>query len=140
MVIPTLEDNWIAGFVDSEGCFSVTIYSKNNGYQIIFDIAQEAGFERNDESGLEVFQRLFKKGKIYKHNLGKNIYYYRVNGLSDTSCLFYYFDRHKLRTKKLKSYILWRNLHLKISNKEHLDSTLRPSLKVLASKVNNTWD
>jgi hypothetical protein len=54
--------------------------------------------------------------------------------------LFTYFDKHKLRSKKLKSYLLWRNLHFKISNKEHLDSTLRPSLKVLASKVNNTWD
>ena len=79
-------------------------------------------------------------GKIYKHNLGKNIYYYRVSGLSDTSRLFIYFDKHKLRSKKLKSYLLWRDLHFKISNKEHLDNTLRPSLKVLASKVNNTWD
>ena len=139
-VKPRLEDSWIAGFVDAEGCFSVTLYSKHNGYNIIFDLAQQSGFEINDESGLELLKNLFKVGKIYKHNLGKNIYYYRVSGLSDTSRLFTYFDKHKLRSKKLKSYLLWRNLHFKISNKEHLDSTLRPSLKVLASKVNNTWD
>ena len=139
-VKPRLEDSWIAGFVDSEGCFSVTLYSKHNGYNIIFDLAQQSGFEIKDELGLELLQNLFKVGKIYKHNLGKNIYYYRVSGLSDTSRLFIYFDKHKLRSKKLKSYLLWRDLHFKISNKEHLDNTLRPSLKVLASKVNNTWD
>lgn len=139
-VKPTLEDSWISGFVDSEGCFSVTIYSKNNSYSIIFDLAQQSGFEVNDESGLEIISSLFKVGKIYKHNLGKDVYNYRVSGLSDTRCLFTYFDKHKLRSKKLKSYLLWRDLHLKLSNKEHLDSTLRPSLKILASKVNNTWD
>jgi len=42
--------------------------------------------------------------------------------------------------KKLKSYILWKDLHKKISDKQHLVPTLRFSLKVLASKVNNTWD
>lgn len=139
-VKPTLDDSWISGFVDSEGCFSVTIYSKNNSYSIIFYLAQQSGFEVNDESGLEIISSLFKVGKIYKHNLGKDVYNYRVSGLSDTRCLFTYFDKHKLRSKKLKSYLLWRDLHLKLSNKEHLDSTLRPSLKILASKVNNTWD
>ena len=83
---------------------------------------------------------MFIVGKIWKHSLGSDIYYYRVTGLSDTSCLFSYFNNHQLRTKKLKSYILWRDLHEKLSNKEHLDVTIRPSLKNLASKVNNTWD
>jgi hypothetical protein len=81
---------------------------------------------------------MFRVGIIKKHSLGTNIYYYRVSGLSDTSCLFSYFDKHQLRTKKLKSYILWRSLHSKLLNKEHLNITLRPSLRVLASKVNNT--
>jgi len=69
-------------------------------------LAQQAGFEIDDESGLNLFHDLFKVGKIYKHSLGKDIYYYRVSGLSDTSCLFTYLDTHKLRSKKLKSYIL----------------------------------
>uniref|UniRef100_UPI0022FD945B hypothetical protein n=1 Tax=Drechslerella dactyloides TaxID=74499 RepID=UPI0022FD945B len=28
IVIPTLEDSWVSGFIDSEGCFSATINSK----------------------------------------------------------------------------------------------------------------
>ncbi len=140
IIIPTLEDSWVSGFVDSEGCFSVSFSSKNDGYNIIFDLAQKGNSALKEESELNLLLDLFKVGKIYKHSLGNNIYYYRVSGLSDTTRLFTYFENHKLRSKKLKSYLLWRNLHSKIFNKEHLDHTLRPSLKVLASKVNNTWN
>ena len=119
--------------------FSNNIF-KNNAYSIIFDVAQQASTKLKKESGLELLLDLFKVGIIRKHNLGTDVFYFRVSGLSDTSRLFTYFDNHKLRSKKLKSYLLWRDLHSKILNKEHLDPTLRPSLKVLASKVNNTWD
>ena len=95
----------MSGFTDSEGCFSVTISSKHNSYTIIFDIAQQASLTSNKESDLELLLNLFKVGKIRKHNKD-NIFSYRVSGLSDTSCLFTYFDNHKLRSKKLKSYLL----------------------------------
>jgi hypothetical protein len=49
-------------------------------------------------------------------------------------------DNHTLRSKKLKSYILWKEIHSKLLNKDHLNPSLRESLKVLASKVNNNWD
>ena len=54
--------------------------------------------------------------------------------------IFNYFENYTLRSKKLKSYILWKNIHSKLLNKEHLNTSLRESLKVLASKVNNNWD
>ena len=68
--------------------------------------------------------------------------YYRVNGLNDTKILFDYFDSSHgtLKSKKLKSYLLWKILHNKLLNKDHLDNTKRYSLKVLAGKINNTWD
>ena len=163
MVKPTKEDSWISGFVvpplpppggrggdqrgptgdpppDSEGCFYVGLSGKTNKYNISSDLSQQASLVKNEESGLELLVDTFKVGKITKHSLGTDVYSYRVSGLSNTSYLFSYFDTHKLRSKKLKSYLLWRELHAKLTNKEHLDSTLRPSLKILASKVNNTWD
>ena len=82
---------------------------------------------------------LFNVGKTYEHNQ-KGTYYYRIGGLKDLTNLFPYFDNYPLRSKKLKSYILWKALHSKLVNKHHLNSTLRESLKVLASKVNNNWD
>jgi len=75
-----------------------------------------------------------------KNHYNKNSYYYRVGGLKDLTKLIPYFDSHPLKSKKLKSYILWKDLHSKIENKNHLNPILRESLKVLASKVNNNWD
>jgi LAGLIDADG DNA endonuclease family protein len=81
---------------------------------------------------------IFKEGKISEHYIGNNIQQYRINGLANVTVIFPYFDQHNLRSKKLKSYIIWRDLHTRLINKEHLDKSLRPSLKLLASKVNNT--
>ena len=47
--------------------------------------------------------------------------YYRVNGLNDTKILFDYFDSSHgtLKSKKLKSYLLWKILHNKLLNKDN---------------------
>jgi hypothetical protein len=137
----SFKDGWMSGFVDypptlREGCFSVFISSINRSYQIIFDIAQKGEL---DSSPLKLFIELFGVGKIYAHSQ-PGCYYFRISGLNDTAILFNYFDNYKLRTKKLKSYILWKDLHKRLINKEHLDETMRLTLKTLASKVNNTWD
>ena len=99
---------------------------------------QKAPLGLNCESELKLFIDIFKVGKIRKHSLGTNIYYYRVNGLSHTSCLFSYLDNHQLRTKKLKSYTLWKEIHKHVMNKDHLVTELRIKLIEMASKVNNT--
>lgn len=135
-VKPTLQDEWFCGFTDSEGCFSVSISSFSNKFNICFDIAQN---HLENKYILDHFISLFNVGKIYKHS-SKGAYYYRVGGLNDLTKLFPYFDSYPLRSKKLKSYILWKDLHSKLLNKNHLNPTLRDSLKVLASKVNNNWD
>lgn len=135
-VKPTLQDDWISGFTDSEGCFSISISSISNKFNICFDIAQN---HLENKYILDHLFYLFDVGKIYKHNQ-KGAYYFRVGGLNNLNKLFPYFDNYPLRSKKLKSYILWKELHSKLVNKHHLNSTLRESLKVLASKVNNNWD
>jgi len=135
-ILPTLQDDWICGFTDSEGCFSVSISNLNKKYKIVFDIAQS---KIENKYILDHFISLFFVGYV-RHHYSKNTYFYRVGGLNDLTKLFPYFDSHPLKSKKLKSYILWKDLHKKIENKDHLNPTLRESLKVLASKVNNNWD
>lgn len=134
-VLPSLQDSWICGFSDSEGCFSTSIRTKT-GFSICYDIAQK---HIENKYILDYLQSLFTVGKVYSHS-AKNTYYYRISGLKDLMKIFPYFENHPLRSKKLKSYILWKNIHSKLLNKEHLNTSLRESLKVLASKVNNNWD
>lgn len=151
-VKPSLNDGWLSGFTDAEGCFSAGIHA-NSGYWFIFDLAQRGEL---DDSPLNLFPELFGVGKIYNHSK-PGCYCYRVSGLKDTAILFSYFDKHILKSKKLKSYILWKDVSSRLKNKEHLDKTMRFSLKILASlppsgvgcsppsggaasKINNTWD
>jgi hypothetical protein len=130
-----LEDNWLCGFIDSEGCFSVSIKRKT-GFNFCFDIAQ-----KNVENRyvLEHFKYLFTVGGIYNHSEA-GVLYYKVHGLKNVLNLLSYLEIHPLRSKKLKSYILWKDLHGRLLKKDHLNPTLRDSLKVLASQVNNCWD
>jgi hypothetical protein len=134
-VLPTLQDDWICGFTDSEGCFSVSI-RENKGFSICFDITQKSV---ENKYLLEYLQFLFTVGTIYTHS-SKDCYNFRISGINNSVKLFPYFDSHPLKSQKLKSYVLWKNLHSRLENKDHLNITLRESLKVLASKVNNNWN
>lgn len=135
-VKPTLQDGWLSGFTDSEGCFSASISSLNRSFKICFDIAQN---DLLNKQVLDDIYSLFKVGKVYKHS-SPNAYNYRISGLNDLTILFNYFDEYPLRSKKLKSYIIWREIHRQLKQKNHLNIALRDSLKVLAKKANNNWD
>jgi hypothetical protein len=135
-VLPNLNDSWLTGFIDSEGCFSVSISSISSKFNICFDIAQKGKF---NIPMLNHISSLFQVGKVYNHS-SKDCYYYRIGGINDLNKIFNYLESFPLRTKKLKSYILWKKIYFKLLNKDHLDSTLRNSLTVLARKVNNNWD
>lgn len=130
----------------ADGCFSAGINANSGFFWFIFDLAQKGEL---DDSPLNIFPELFGVGKIYNHSK-PGCYFYRVCGLKGTAILISYFDKHTLKSKKLKSYILWKDVYSsfgssepkrkRLQNKEHLDKTMRFSLKILASKINNTWD
>lgn len=61
----TLEDAWLIGFIDAEGCFHASFSSKSNNYQLLFDLAQKG--VNSKEIVLDKFVELFKVGRVYKH-------------------------------------------------------------------------
>lgn len=136
LVIPSLKDSWLSGYSDAEGCFSVSLLNNSLAFRIRFLISQKLFINK---LVLDRFIILFGTGRVIPHSQ-PDTFTYEVNGLTNCEKLFFYFEQHPLRTKKAYSFILWKELYLKLKNKEHLDPTLRPLLKVLASKVNNTWD
>jgi len=136
MVLPSLEDSWLSGYTDAEGCFNVSLLNNSLAFRIRFLISQKLLINK---PVLERFIVLFGTGRVIPHSQ-PDTFTYEVNGLTNCSKLFSYFDLHLLRSKKANSFILWKELYFKLKNKKHLDPTLRPSLKVLTSLVNNTWD
>jgi len=132
----TLEDNWLVGFTDSEGCFHVSFSKKNNGYSFLFELAQKG--EDNKIVLLDKLVSLFGVGRVNQH-YHKSNWHYRISGLSDADKLITYFDKFNFSflTKKRSSYLLWKQIHNSIVNKEHLDPVNRIKLISVSKTVNS---
>jgi hypothetical protein len=130
-ILPSLNDSWLAGFTDGEGCFSCSI-SKDKGFSINFNIAQ------NFEENIEVLQHLcilFNGGIVSKHSVF-NVNEYRIGGVSNCKNVFPYFDTHHLCSKKFISYTLWKQMHNDLLEKIHLDPVKRLEMIEKARLIN----
>lgn len=131
-ILPSLDNSWLTGFVDGEGCFSCSINDKK--YSINFSVAQKGVINIMKLKGLCL---LFKGGKLSPHSVD-NVYEYRINGVKNVSNVFTYFDKYKLLTKKLISYTLWKQIHSELLNKDHFDKLKRQDMIEKARLINKS--
>ena len=132
-ILPTLDNNWLAGFTDGEGCFTCSINNKK-GYSFNFSIAQKW------EINVKILQEiclLFKAGKVSKHSV-ENVYEYRIGGIKYCPNIFPYFDKYTLLTKKSISYILWKQIHEDFVKKHHMDPEKRLVMIEKARMINKS--
>ena len=115
-ILPSLNNSWLAGFTDGEGCFTCSI-GKIKGFSHNFNISQK--WDINIKI-LKHFCVLFNGGTVSKHSVD-NVYEYRIGGIKNSKNVFSYFDTYKLCTKKLMSYTLWKEMYNDLLNKDHLD-------------------
>ena len=132
----TINDSWLIGFVDAEGCFHVSFSKNSNGFNFCFDLAQKG--EENKELILDKLVLLFGVGKVRKHYY-ENIWYYRVSGIKNNLVIINHFLKFKFSflTIKFNSFYLWKTIHESISKLEHKDSLKRQKLINLSKIVNN---
>jgi cytochrome c oxidase subunit 1 len=132
LVLPTFGDAWLCGFIDAEGCFTCSFLSTSTGYRFRFMVAQRL------LCNLTVLQYIttLLGGTVRPHS-AQNVNELTVNGASNMDRVIKYFDLFQLRTKKLQSYKLWKEVRLSILAKEHLNDDTRAVLKAKASTINN---
>lgn len=131
LVTPTFADFWLCGFTDAEGCFTCSLLGNSTAYQFRF-IGGKA-----QDTNLAVLTHITTLigGVVRPHQvLGVNEL--TVNGIRNMNRVFDYFDTHQLRTKKAKSYLLWREVHTSLKNGEHLSTESREVLKIKAAEIN----
>lgn len=131
-----LNPDYITGFVDGEGCFSLSLFKDDrrlNGWQVkpIFSIS----LHKKDILLLEAIQRTFKVGKIYKH--GIDSIQYRVSSLKNLQIITDHFDSYPLITQKRADYLLFKQAIALIKNKEHLST--EGLLKLVGIKATLNW-
>jgi len=117
-----INPNWITGFVDAEGCFSVIIE--------ISDITKwrvRTSFEINlhikDVGILYKIQSFFGVGAVYLRAY-KNIAVYRVSNIEYLrNIIIPHFNKYPLITQKYTDFYLWSKVIIIILNKEHLNKS-----------------
>jgi hypothetical protein len=114
-----LDPRWVAGFVDGEGCFHVSINRHPRmpiGWQVLpeFRIVQHS----RDEAILNKLQRFFQAGKVVdNHGSRKELRIRKIHELNNVAAIF---NRYKLMTKKRKDFELFAEVLQCIKRREHL--------------------
>lgn len=101
---------WIIGYVDGEGCFSVSLFRNKTtkfGWQVFPEFVVTQG-EKSRKS-LGILQNFFRCGKIYvnkRHdNHNENIYRYCVRSKKElTEIIIPFFENNRLRTAKKEDF------------------------------------
>lgn len=131
LVTPGLNDFWLSGFTDAEGCFTLSLLGNSTAYRIRFLLAQLG------QINLPVLRHITTIiGGVVRPHFKPGVNELTVNGVRNMERVFKYFDTHPLLTKKANSYQIWREVHKSLVNKEHLSPGSREVLKAKAAIIN----
>jgi hypothetical protein len=98
--------NWLAGFIDGEGCFYITRDRKRSPYRARFSIALRA----DDRPILEEVRAVTGIGTIHDYtasSTGSRTTRWMVQSYTDCATLKSILDRYPLRAKKRNDFDVW---------------------------------
>lgn len=138
LIIPSLNDSWLSGITDGEGCFTTSILSNSLAYRIRYILTQKWDVNKLVLSHtLDLFCIQKRVGAIVPHSVS-NVWELRIDGVKNCEYILSYFDKYKLKTKKEISYIKWKQLLNNLKNNQHLDNDKRLVLKELSKDINKS--
>lgn len=121
-----LNPSYVAGFIDGEGSFSVSI-GKHKTTKSGFEIRPEFEIELrvDDQPILERILITIGCGRIYDLSYDRYGWYphskYKINNRRDLiDILFPFLDRYPLQAKKAESYVFFKQIVVMMDRKEHL--------------------
>lgn len=143
-----LNPHYVAGFIDGEGSFSVSI-GKHKTLRRGFEVRPEFEIElrKDDQDILERILITIGIGRIYDCSYERYGWFphakYKITSIWDMKeYLFPFLDANPLQAKKSKSYKIFREIVLMLCKKEHLSDEgfekivrLRDSLRALGKKA-----
>jgi hypothetical protein len=131
----SLDPQWVAGFVDGEGCFHVSInkqHGMTTGWQVLpeFRVVQHS----KDEAILKRLQQFFNAGSVVvNHDTRKEL---RIRKLEDLKKVAAFFQQHPLQTKKRNDMQLFSEILSLMESNEHLTDEGLAKIAMLCWKMN----
>lgn len=128
---PTLDNAWLSGFSDSEGCFTVSVVKRSETYNQV-----HVRYILSQKGELELMTKIAEmlNGKV-SHLKSYNGYNMTVN-LSKLSKVISYFNKYSLKTKKYIDYFNWLKAYKLVINKDHFNEDGLNRVKDLMNKIN----
>ncbi len=135
-------ENWIVGFTDGEGCFSVSFIrnkTTRSGWQIFPEFVITQG--EKSLPALKIFQNYFKCGKIFINkrydNHNENLYRFCIRSIDDLEKkLNPFFAKNKLRTAKKKDFEAFSRIVKSMVQRKHLSESGAIKIAKLVEKMN----
>ena len=114
-----LSPNWVTGFTDAEGCFSV-ILSKRSALKWRIIVSFEINLHSKDILTLNKIKEFFGVGSVTTRD-DRNLCVYRVNKLDDlVKVIIPHFNHYPLITNKYSDFVLWSKVVELMVTKQHL--------------------
>jgi hypothetical protein len=129
--VESLDPQWITGFTDGDGCFSVSI-SSSGQIKAVFSI----GLNEREQLLLIQIQSFFGTGNI-NLTAGNRAVYYQINSNALLySIIINHFDSYPLVGAKQFHYLIWREVVSLMNARVHRTTEGKLIIKSLVEKLN----
>src|SRR3989344_4982947 len=130
-----LDNTWVVGFVDGEGCFHTAINRQPRmklGWQVLpeFRIVQH----KDDTALLNRLQSFFGCGIVTRNHANRNEL--RIRGINNLINVVDFFYQNPLQTRKRYDFELFSSIIHKMRAGEHLTSRGLKSIAKIAASMN----
>ncbi len=135
-VLPTLEDAWLSGFTDAEGCFNVKILKCANtltGYRVSLRFLLD---QNNAQAILLHIRNLFCFGSVAYRGKTKGVYRLTIDSFKGLIFVRDYFLAFPLKSKKGLSFTNWNKVYSMVLNGEHLTVEGLYQIRVIKKTIN----
>ncbi len=137
-----LDPWWVVGFVDGEGCFSISILNNTTtttGFQVFPEFVVTQGAK--SLVALNNLQQFFDCGKLYvnrrKDNHREDLYRYCVRSIPDLqSKIIPFFNSYQLQTAKHQDFVVFREVLDMVAQRRHLSMAGVDQIRMLAATMN----
>jgi len=133
---------WIVGYVDGEGCFSVSMFrnkSTRHGWQVFPEFVITQG--EKSLNSLKIIQNFFGCGRIFVNrrydNHKENLYRYCVRSIKDLNeKIIPFFKENRLKTEKKKDFEMFVRIIELMFKQEHFSLKGLKKIANLIQKMN----
>ena len=134
----SVDNAWLSGFTDAEGCFNIQITANSNyktGYRIRFRFLID---QKDSKEIWQILDNIFGKGHTALRT-AKNERW-TLTHLEKLELVVQYFEKYPLKTRKRFVFYKWRKAHLLCKKKIHLSPEGLQEIQKIKSQAKGLLD